>query len=199
MPFPRKSSSSSRSENRSDSRSDGRPGGRSPARTGERSADRRGGGGGAADQKGGKGRKDGKAGKAGDKTDRPRRAAPVLPSAEEMNSPKRGIPFLTSKQRSYLRGLGHHLEPVILVGREGLTEGLCLATSQALLQHEVVKIRLSETALESAEQDRHELAATLSERCRAALVQVVGKVALLYRSSPRKRAPDEPRVQLPHS
>ena len=187
MPPARKSPSSSRTANRPDSRS----GGRSPARTGERSADRRGGG---ADRKG----REDRAGRTG-RTEKPRNPPKVLPSAAEMNSPKRAIPFLTSKQRVYLRGLGHHLEPVILVGREGLTEGLCLATSQALLQHEVIKIRLSETALEGAELDRHELAATLAERCRAALVQVVGKVALLYRHSPRKRAPDEPRVQLPHS
>lgn len=195
MPPARKSPSSSRSENRSESRS----GGRSPARTGagasERSTDRRGGKAGA-DQKGRKGKdKD----RDRDRADRPRNVAPVLPSPEEMNSPKRSTPYLSSRQRVYLRGLGHHLVPVIQVGREGLTEGLCLATSQALLQHEIIKVRLSETALDSAEQDRHELAATLAERCRAALVQVVGRVALLYRHSPRKRAPDELRVELPRA
>jgi RNA-binding protein len=105
-------------------------------------------------------------------------------------------PVLTTRQRCHLRGLGHHLEPVVLVGKEGVTEALCTAVSEALFRHELIKLRLAETV----EGDRHELAAELSGQCRAALVQVLGRTLLLYRRRPaggRAGVPDRrPHVPL---
>lgn len=95
---------------------------------------------------------------------------------------------LSGKQRRYLRGLGHHLDPVVLVGKEGLTEGLITATDVALGQHELVKVRLGE----SAGEDRHGIAASLAESTASELVQVLGRTLLLYR-----RHPEEPRIELP--
>ncbi len=94
---------------------------------------------------------------------------------------------LRGKQRTFLRGLGHHLDPVVLVGKEGLTDGLVGATAAALEQHELIKVRFSDNA-----GDRHELAAELAVRAGATLIQVVGRVALLYR--PRAK---DPAIKLP--
>ena len=94
---------------------------------------------------------------------------------------------LGGKQRSFLRGLGHHLTPIVLVGKEGVSDGLVAATGAALEQHELIKVRFGESA-----GDRHALAGELAERTRAELAQVLGRTALLYRA----RA-EEPAIKLP--
>ncbi|HZS39481.1 MAG TPA: ribosome assembly RNA-binding protein YhbY [Polyangia bacterium] len=96
--------------------------------------------------------------------------------------------MLTGKQRHYLRGLGHHLDPIVHVGKDGLSEGVAQALDAALAQHELVKVRLGE----SAGVDRHEVAASLAESVSAELVQVLGRTLLLYRARP-----DEPAIVLP--
>lgn len=89
-------------------------------------------------------------------------------------------PVLTTKQRCLLRGLGHHLDPVVQIGKEGITEPLCTAIAVALAHHELIKLRLAE----SVDGDRHGLAAELAARSHAALVQVLGRTILLYRRRP---------------
>lgn len=98
---------------------------------------------------------------------------------------------LSGKQRRHLRGLGHHLDPVVLVGKEGVSEGLLGALEQALLEHELIKVRF----LESVEGDRHDLAQALSRQSGAALIQVLGRTALYY----KRRPDDDPRPHIPLS
>jgi RNA-binding protein len=95
---------------------------------------------------------------------------------------------LAGKQRRYLRGLGHSLEPVVLVGKEGLSEGVVGALDVALETHELIKVRL----LESVGADRHEVSAALAEASNAELIQVLGRTLLLYRA--RKK---DPAIKLP--
>ena len=95
---------------------------------------------------------------------------------------------ISGKQKSYLRGLGHHLDAVLHVGKEGVSEGLVAALDAALQQHELIKVRL----LESVEGDRHEVAGALSKAASAELVQVLGRTLLLYR-----KRPEEPTIVLP--
>ena len=92
------------------------------------------------------------------------------------------------KQRRYLRGLGHRLTAVVLVGKEGLTEGLAGALELALGQHELIKVKLGQNAPE----DRHVTAEAMAKLTRSALVQVLGSTVLLYR-----RHPTEPKLVLP--
>lgn len=96
--------------------------------------------------------------------------------------------MLTGKQRRHLRSLGHHLEPVVHIGKEGLTEGLYAAATEALLTHELIKLRVGE----AAPGERHELAAELARHTQAELVQVLGRTALLY----RRRPDDDPRPHI---
>ena len=95
--------------------------------------------------------------------------------------------MLTGKQRRQLRALGHHLEPVVQVGKEGATAGVVVALEAALRDHELVKVRLGE----SAPGDRHDLAAALAAVCGSELVQVLGRTVLLYR-----RHPADPQIEL---
>ena len=92
--------------------------------------------------------------------------------------------MLSTKQRCHLRGLGHHLLPVVQVGKEGVTDALCAAIEIAIGHHELIKLRLAE----SVDGDRHELATELAARSHAALVQVLGRTLLLFRPHPEDKA-----------
>jgi RNA-binding protein len=95
---------------------------------------------------------------------------------------------LTSKQRRHLRSLGHHLDPVVHVGKNGLTDGLTGALGDALDTHELIKIRVNVEAPD----DRHDVAEQLSEALKADVAQVLGNTVLLYRA--RKK---DPVIKLP--
>ncbi|HET9988153.1 MAG TPA: ribosome assembly RNA-binding protein YhbY [Kofleriaceae bacterium] len=96
--------------------------------------------------------------------------------------------MLTGKQRHHLRGLGHALSPIVQVGKGGLDEGLIKAVDQALVDHELIKIRVGDTA----ELDRHSAAEEIAAQTLSEVAQVIGNVALLYRAHP-----DEPKITLP--
>jgi RNA-binding protein len=95
---------------------------------------------------------------------------------------------LTGKQRRHLRALGHALRPVAQVGKEGISEGMIAAVDRALADHELVKVRIAE----SAGLDREDAAEELASRTESAVAQVLGNVVLLYRADP-----EEPRIRLP--
>lgn len=88
---------------------------------------------------------------------------------------------LTGKQRRKLRALGHHLEPVVQVGQQGVTQGVIGAIEQALADHELIKVKVGEGPA-----GRHEAAAQLSEATGAEVAQVLGRTVLLF----KKRAED---------
>ena len=88
---------------------------------------------------------------------------------------------LTGKQRRHLRGLGHHLEPVVIVGQSGVTEGVIAAVEQALHDHELIKVKINE-----GPETRQEAAARMAEGTGSELVQLLGRTALLF----KKRAED---------
>ncbi|HEU4627881.1 MAG TPA: YhbY family RNA-binding protein [Steroidobacteraceae bacterium] len=95
---------------------------------------------------------------------------------------------LSEKQRKHLRGLGHSLKPIILVGQAGATDGVVAEATRALHDHELVKVRVS-----GMERDaRDETLATLASRTESELVGRIGHTALLYR-----RNPERPRILLP--
>ena len=98
------------------------------------------------------------------------------------------MPELTGKQRRHLRALGHHLDPVLQIGHEGVTDAVAKQADAQLEAHELIKVRVSENAPE----DRKSSAATLAERTGAHLAQVLGRTALLYR-----RRKEKPAIVLP--
>ena len=95
---------------------------------------------------------------------------------------------LSGKQRRYLRGLGHNLEPLVQVGKEGLTEGVSSAVDAALQQHELVKVRIGTECPD----DRHDVALRLAPMVKSEVAQVLGRTMLLW----RKRTKDS-KIQLP--
>ena len=96
--------------------------------------------------------------------------------------------MLSGKQRHHLRGLAHAMKPIVQIGKGGVDDGLITALDQALADHELVKVRVGE----SAGVDRHEVADELAAATRSEVAQVLGNIVLLYRPHP-----EEPKIVLP--
>jgi RNA-binding protein len=90
---------------------------------------------------------------------------------------------LTGKQVRFLRGLGHHLNPIVMIGRGELSEAVLRSTDEALKIHELVKFRVQE----GCELDRREAAAELAKKSGAQVAQILGKTFLLYREAEEKK------------
>ena len=95
--------------------------------------------------------------------------------------------MLTSTQRKHLRGLAHHLEPVVRVGQKGVTESVVAETDRALESHELIKVRL-----DAEGKEKKEIAEALAGKTGAELAGVVGKIAILYKAREEK-----PKIKLP--
>jgi RNA-binding protein len=93
----------------------------------------------------------------------------------------RHVPLNTA-QRTHLRRLGHDLDPVVLVGQNGISPNLVAEFQRALADHELIKVRarIGDRDLRDAMLDELALAAG------AEIVQRVGHVALYYRRNPEK-------------
>ena len=95
------------------------------------------------------------------------------------------IPELDSKQRRHLRSLAHPLKPIVFIGEKGISPAVLKALDEALLAHELVKIRLRQP------EDKKRTARELADAARAALCGVVGHTVILYRPNP-----DDPHIEL---
>ena len=106
-----------------------------------------------------------------------------------MNEPIESTTELTGRQKKALRSRGHHLEPVVYVGKEGLSRTLLKSVEAALKAHELIKIKLGQ----NCPLDRNTAGDELTKNTGAALVQVIGRMILLYRPNPdlpgEKKAP----------
>ncbi len=95
---------------------------------------------------------------------------------------------LNGAQRRHLRAQGHALDPIVRVGKNGVTEGVIEAAAVALDDHELLKLAIA--GLTKA--DRKADAEAIAEATGSHLVQILGGTALIYR-----RRLDDPRVSLP--
>lgn len=91
------------------------------------------------------------------------------------------INTLTSKQRAHLRSLAHHLNPVVYVGKEGITPAVVHSTEEALRTRELLKLKVQEGAPLDARESGHELASAIPG---ADVIQVIGRIVVLYRPFP---------------
>lgn len=95
---------------------------------------------------------------------------------------------MTSKQRAYLRGLANDYEPIVHVGKGGLSDALIKQADDALEARELIKGRVLETAPQTAREVADEVAKAVG----AETVQVIGRTFVLYR-----RRAEEPTIVLP--
>ena len=88
---------------------------------------------------------------------------------------------MTSKQRAVLRSRAQSLSPVVMVGHDGITEGVIAALDQALTDHELVKVRFQDFKDMAGD-----LAEDLSKKTNSTKIAVTGFTAVFYRRNPEK-------------
>ncbi|NLK71916.1 MAG: ribosome assembly RNA-binding protein YhbY [Clostridiales bacterium] len=96
--------------------------------------------------------------------------------------------MITGKQRSYLKGLANSIEPIIQIGKSGLTQNIITQIDEALEARELIKIKLLDTSLLDAKETANEICAELN----AEYVQSIGSKFVLYRQSKKNKT-----IQLP--
>lgn len=85
--------------------------------------------------------------------------------------------MLTGKNRSYLRAEANQLDPIVHVGKDGITDSVIEQLDEALEDHELLKLRI----LESTGRTTRSAAEELATATGAEVVQVIGGIAVLFR------------------
>ena len=88
---------------------------------------------------------------------------------------------LTSKQRKILEKAAHDLQPVVIVGGAGVTEGVISMVANSLKAHELLKIKFNEY-----KDEKVELTQDICSQCNATLVRIIGNVPILYKEAEKK-------------
>lgn len=89
---------------------------------------------------------------------------------------------LTPAQRKDLRGQAHHLDPVVMIGGDGLTPAVEREVDGALNAHGLIKVRMFSDDRAGREAMLEQLAQSLG----AAAVQHIGKLLVLWRPPAEK-------------
>lgn len=95
---------------------------------------------------------------------------------------------MTSKQRSYLKGLAMKIDPVFQIGKASVTPENIDAIMEVYNTHELIKIAVLKNCID----DPKEIANTIAERTHSQVVQVIGKKIVLY-----KAFKENPKILLP--
>ena len=96
---------------------------------------------------------------------------------------------MTSKQRAYLKFPFPAQDPILQLGKGGLTPENTAAVDEALAARELIKISVLQNCLE----DPRQMAEVLAERTRSQIVQVIGKKIVLYREGKNEKK----KIELP--
>ena len=89
---------------------------------------------------------------------------------------------ITGKQVRQLRSLAHHLDPVVMIGKGDISDGIIAQASDSLEAHELIKCSVLDSSMLTAREAADDLAQALG----AEVVQVIGRRFSLYRASSRK-------------
>lgn len=86
---------------------------------------------------------------------------------------------ITSQFKQLLKGKAHKLNPIVIIGSQGLTANVMKEIDRGLTDHELIKIKINAG-------DRHERADLFKEICEgnnAEAVQLIGSIGILYRKN----------------
>lgn len=96
---------------------------------------------------------------------------------------------LIGSERRYLRSIAHHLQPVVHVGKTGITPSVLAETDRALEHHELIKVRFLDH-----KEAKKTLSQTIAAETQSEMVGLVGHIAIFYRQHPD---PEKRSVSLP--
>lgn len=100
---------------------------------------------------------------------------------------------LTGAAARQLRALAHHLDPVVQVGKGGVTRAVVAQVEGALRDHELIKVKIGT----EAPTDRKIAAGQLASQTASDVVQVIGRTVILYKPHPKKPTIKVPRGYTP--
>ena len=95
---------------------------------------------------------------------------------------------LSQAQKKHLKGLAHHLKPVLLIGQHGLTQGVLDEMAITLDHHELIKVKISVGDRE----ERDQVIEQMAQASGASLVHRIGNTAIFFRRNPK-----QPKIALP--
>lgn len=96
---------------------------------------------------------------------------------------------LSTDQIKKLKSLAHHLKPVVLLGKKGITGSLINAVDMALKDHELIKVKFVDL-----KEEKRELIPEITVATGAFPVSIIGNVLILYRENPDR--PDSGKIRL---
>lgn len=97
--------------------------------------------------------------------------------------------MITPKQRKYLKSLAHNIEPVLQIGKSGVTDNVLVQLKDALEARELVKVKI----LNNSGLEANDVANEVSEKLRAEFVQSIGNKFTIYKESEDKKTIELPR------
>ena len=96
---------------------------------------------------------------------------------------------LNSSQRSYLKSQAHHLEPVVHIGKNGLTDGTIHSINTALSAKELIKIKFLE-----CRDTKQAISETISKDTLSLIVGIIGHTLILFKQN---KNPEKQKYRLP--
>jgi len=95
---------------------------------------------------------------------------------------KEFMSILNIAQRRLLSAQGHALNPVVLIGKAGLTQNVIEEIDRGLLSHELIKIKVQ---LDNRE-TRKAIYQEICQKLNAEPIQQIGKILIIYRPKPEE-------------
>ena len=92
---------------------------------------------------------------------------------------------LSSKQRAFLKKEAHNLEPIVRIGKDGLSDNIVQSLLDAINSRELIKVKVLQN-LDADKDDTREMAEELSRKSGAELVGVIGKIIIFYKENKDK-------------
>ena len=86
---------------------------------------------------------------------------------------------LSSSDRSYLRSQAHHLEPIVLIGKHGITDGTIESINRVLEARELIKIKFREF-----KDEKLSISKKITELTNSEVVGVIGHTVIIFRQNP---------------
>ena len=87
--------------------------------------------------------------------------------------------MLNSRQKKILRAKAHHLDPLVLIGKSGVSDGCIQSIDEAIEVHELIKIKFIEH-----KDDKKSLSELICDKTNSEIIGAIGHTIMLFRQNP---------------
>jgi len=87
-------------------------------------------------------------------------------------------------QRKYLKGIAHHIKPVVFIGQKGFTDTVSQSVDEALKFHELIKVKFTD-----CKEQKEDIAGMIEKKTESEMIGMIGHIAIFFRQhkDPKKR------------